>query len=92
MVKVNCNCFTDLNIIKEWGCFAMEIMGPRCFLAPAKRDLTARRYAAESRLCKSESKMRGVNSLDCNGNHVVIRSRKAGLPHSSFVTNHLEWK
>ena len=24
---MNCNCFTDLNIIKEWGCFAMEIMG-----------------------------------------------------------------
>jgi hypothetical protein len=24
VVKVNCNCFTDLNIIKEWGCFARQ--------------------------------------------------------------------
>ncbi len=24
-------------IIKEWGCFAMEIMGPRCFLAFSRK-------------------------------------------------------
>ncbi len=29
MVKVNCNCFADLNIIKEWGCFAIQILKPQ---------------------------------------------------------------
>ncbi len=43
VIKVNCNCFTDLNIIKEWGCFAMEIMGPRCPCAfLRKQDAGAR--------------------------------------------------